>query len=132
MVTTPVASYYRITHRPYFYEVVFRDFKYSTLAAYRADVKQLYEEQLKQAPQLRTLYDVRAITVPTAYAVETFFQLSRFKFVTTDLRTAFLVKASLFTTLLQNYLLLYEGHFRIRVFTDRTAALSWLDLGFQN
>src|SRR5205085_9457860 len=106
-------------------EIIFGDFSRETVNAFKSDMESLYPS-LAHARRLRALFDFRLITAPTPYSNAQFAELLKKRLDAADVRVAFLVKPNLFSTLLQTYLQRYNGHYELRIFTDRRLACQWL------
>jgi hypothetical protein len=116
-------------HEPFFYEVIFANFKRSTLDAWLADVDMRYPA-MKEAPRILTLYDLRAMMSFTPYAVHAFWGVIKREYKSTDSRIAFLVRQNLINVRLRYAVARYRGRNGAgQVFFDRDDALAWLQAG---
>jgi hypothetical protein len=114
-------SYQSIERETGFYEVVFRDFKRSTLQTWLDAADERY-------PTLRILYDLRALISFTPYALYCF-RKTIYREYPANTRAAFVVQGNLLNVLLQAYIKRYQqnkGKGFGRVFFDYDAALDWL------
>jgi len=126
-----------IQHGSYFYEVIFTDFKRATLDAWLGSFEQVYP-MLRDAPWLRTLYDLRAMFTFTPYASAAFMKVMGREYNFTNSRCAFLVRQNVINSRLQ--WAIDRGQTRteklaargqrplLQIFFDRDVAMQWLNV----
>jgi hypothetical protein len=128
-MATQDPGYVTIEHSPFFYEVIFHDFKRTTLDAWLANVEERYPA-MREAPRILTLYDMRAMISFTPYAVMAFRKVINRPYKGTDSRLAFLVRQNLLNVRLRYAIERYRGgHGTGHVFFNRDEAFAWLRAG---
>jgi hypothetical protein len=122
-------GYEYIQYGPGFSEIIFKNFKRSTLDAWLAGVEERYPE-LRDAPRLLTLYDLRAMLTFTPYAAAAFQKVIRREYKGTGHRLAFVIRENLINLRLRYAIERYRGGSgTARVFFNREQALEWLKEG---
>jgi hypothetical protein len=119
-------SYQLLDHGKGSYEVMFLDFRRSTLEAYKMEIEKIYETKVKNAQRIRALYDMRCIEAPTPYSTGLFWYLSKKQVTTEDIKIAFVVKPSPLSSILNLAFSRKTFPETLRVFVDRDAAAEWL------
>jgi hypothetical protein len=129
MTNQELPGYETIEHGSGFNEVIFRNFKRSTLDTWLAGVEERYPE-LRDAPRLLTLYDLRAMLTFTPYATLVFQKVIGKEYKGSGHRVAFLIRENLINLRLRFAIERYRGgNGTARVFFDRDQAMEWLKEG---
>src|SRR5262245_47506631 len=107
-MTTPEPTFETIEHQPFFYEVIFANFKRNTVDAWLADVDARYPA-MREAPRILTLYDLRAMMSFTPYAAVAFRNVINREYKGTGSRIAFLVRQNLINVRIRYAIERYRG-----------------------